>query len=194
MPIFDQGYQHWHGPLAGHRGRWLAIARHGVRVQMKNRLLRFLLLIAWLPALGLVAFTALWGLVEQGNETVVGLVRNILPPEVLRDPAAFRSPVWTLAYSFFFKVQMFCIMLLVVIAGPGLISRDLRFNAMPLYFARPLTRLDYFLGKLGVIGVLVAAVAVVPAVLAYVIGVCFSRDLSVRSEERRVGKEGGAVG
>jgi ABC-2 type transport system permease protein len=65
------------------------------------------------------------------------------------------------------------------VAGPSLISRDLRFNALPLYFARPLTRLDYFLGKLGVIAALVAAVAVGPAVFAYLIGVCFSLDLSV---------------
>ena len=44
---------------------------------------------------------------------------------------------------------------------------------------RPLTRLDYFLGKLGVIGALVAAVAVLPAALAYFVGVCFSLDLTV---------------
>ena len=70
-------------------------------------------------------------------------------------------------------------MLLVVIAGPNLISRDLRFNALPLYFSRPLTRLDYFLGKLGVIATLVAAVAIAPAVAAYALGVCFSLELSV---------------
>src|SRR5207245_8204448 len=69
--------------------------------------------------------------------------------------------------------------LLVVIAGPGLISRDLRFNALPLYFARPLSRLDYFLGKLGIIGYLVGAIAIAPAAVAYVVGVCFSLDLSV---------------
>src|SRR5260370_40939913 len=77
-------------------------------------------------------------------------------------------------------------MFLVVVAGPGLISRDLRFNALPLYFARPLTRLDYFLGKLGVIGALVGTVAVVPAVLAYVVGVCFSLDLGVVRDTYRV--------
>jgi ABC-2 type transport system permease protein len=70
-------------------------------------------------------------------------------------------------------------MLLVVIAGPNLISRDLRFNALPLYFSRPLTRLDYFLGKLGVIAALVAAVAVAPAVVAYALGICFSLDFGV---------------
>jgi hypothetical protein len=179
MPIFDQGYQHWSGPLSGHGWRWLAIARHGVRVQLKNRILRFLLLVSWIPAVVLVVVVALWGLVEQRNETFFPLVANFLPPEVTRDPTAYRTTIWTLAYSFFFKTEMFCIMLLVVLAGPGLISRDLRFNALPLYFARPLTRLDYFVGKLGVIGALVASVAVVPAVFAYVVGVCFSLDLSV---------------
>jgi ABC-type transport system involved in multi-copper enzyme maturation permease subunit len=179
MPIFDQGYQHWQGPLSGHGWRWLAIARHGVRVQLKNRLLRFLVLLAWVPALALVVFVAVWGLVEQHNPTVLGLVQRLLPREVLQDPAAHRATVWTLAYSYFFKVEMFCIMLLVTIAGPGLISRDLRFNALPLYFARPLTRLDYFAGKLGVIGALVATAAVGPAVFAYVVGVCFSLDVGV---------------
>src|SRR5262249_56378721 len=68
---------------------------------------------------------------------------------------------------------------LPIFAGPGLISRDLRFNALPLYMSRPLTRLDYFLGKLGVIGALVAAVAVGPAAVAYIVGVAFSLDLRV---------------
>src|ERR1700687_5414430 len=106
MPIFDQGYQHWQGPLAGHSWRWLAIAHHGVRVQMKNRILRFLLLVAWLPALVLVAAVAVWGLVEQQNQSVLPLARNFLPPEFLRDPIAHRTTVWTIFYSIFFQVEM----------------------------------------------------------------------------------------
>jgi ABC-2 type transport system permease protein len=179
MPIFDQGYQHWQGPLSGHAWRWLAIARHGVRVQLKGRILRLLLLVAWLPAIALVVTLALWGLMEQGSASVLGLLGRLLPPGMLEEPAAYRAAVWTLAYSFFFKFEMFFIMLLVVVAGPGLVSADLRFNALPLYFSRPLGRLDYFLGKLGVIAALVAAVAVGPAVVAYVLGVCFSLDLGV---------------
>jgi hypothetical protein len=179
MPIFDQGYQHWRGPLSGHAWRWLTIARHGVRVQMQNRILRLFLLFAWLPAIGLVLAVVVWGLVEQKSEGVLGFLRNSFPADVLQEPRAYRATIWTLCYSYFFKTEMFFIMLSVVAAGPGLISQDLRFNALPLYFARPLTRLDYFLGKLGVIGALVASVAVGPAVLAYVVGACFSLDLSV---------------
>src|SRR5947209_6716721 len=154
MPIFDQGYQHWQGPLAGHAWRSLSIARHGVRVQLQGRIVRLLLLLAWVPALALVVALALWGLFEQGSEGVLGLLRPILPPGIVDDPHAYRAAMWTLAYSYFFKFEMFCIMLLVVIAGPNLISGDLRFNALPLYFSRPLGRLEYFLGKLGVIAVL----------------------------------------
>jgi hypothetical protein len=118
-------------------------------------------------------------LVEKKTGPVLAILKDLLAPDVLADPKQFRLPVWTLAFSFFFKTQMFFIMLLVAVAGPGLISGDLRFNALPLYFARPLTRFDYFLGKLGVIGILVAAVAVLPAVFAYVIGLCFSMDIGV---------------
>jgi ABC-2 type transport system permease protein len=179
MPIFDQGYQHWRGPLSGHVWRWITIARQGVRVQRKSWMVFGVLLLAWLPALGLVGAMVTWGLVERKSEGMLAIIGRSLPPDLLQDPHAYRIAVWTVAYSLFFKVEMYFIMLLVAIAGPGLISQDLRFNALPLYFARPLTRLDYFLGKLGVIGALVASVAVGPALLAYIVGVCFCLDLSV---------------
>jgi ABC-2 type transport system permease protein len=181
MPIFDQGYQHWKGALSSRAWRWLTIARQGLRVQLKGSItiIRILLLLACVPALLLVVVLALWGLFEQGSQTVISLLQPMLPREIASDPHAYRHAVWTISYSIFFKVELFYIMLLVVISGPNLISRDLRFNALPLYFSRPLTRWDYFLGKLGVIAAIVAAVSVVPAVAAYVLGVCFSLDLSV---------------
>src|SRR5690242_8406413 len=127
MPIFDQGYQHWRGPLSGHAWRWLTIARHGVRVQMQNRILRLFLLFAWLPAIGLVLAVVVWGLVEQKSEGVLAWLPGNFPQDILHDPRAFRTAIWTLCYSYFFKFEMFFIMLSVVAAGPGLISQDLRF-------------------------------------------------------------------
>ncbi len=186
MPIFDQGYQHWKGPLAGHAWRWLAIARHGVRVQLKSWIVRGLLILAWMPAIGLIGAVAIWGLIEQKSAGVLNLVSSLLPADMLLDPHAYRTTAWTLAYYYFFATEMYLIMLMVVVVGPGLISRDLRFNALPLYFSRPLTRSDYFIGKLGVIGTLVAAVAVGPAVLAYLVGICFSFDLSVVKDTYRI--------
>lgn len=186
MPIFDQGYQHWTGKRSGRAWRWLTVTRQGLRGQFKGWLVRVLLLLAWMPALGLVTTLALWGLFEQGSQNVLAMLQPILPAGVVADPHAYRFSVWTIAYSTFFKVELFFIMLLVLVAGPNLISRDLRFNAFPLYFARPLTRLDYFLGKLGVLATLVAAVAILPGAAAYVLGVCFSLDLGVIADTWRL--------
>jgi ABC-2 type transport system permease protein len=77
-------------------------------------------------------------------------------------------------------------MILVLLVGPGLISQDLRFNAVPLYLSRPLRRFDYFAGKLGVIALYLAVVAIVPALLAYALGICFSLDLSIVRDTGRI--------
>jgi ABC-2 type transport system permease protein len=179
MPIFDQGYQHWQGRLSGHGWRWLAVARHGVRGQLRSWFVRVLLLVAWLPAIALVTTLTMWGLLEQQAESVIAFLQRLLPPEVVAQPRDYRAAVWTIAYSYFFKAELVCSLFLVLIVGPNLVSRDLRFNALPLYFSRPLRRVDYFLGKLGVIGFYLAATVVVPAVGAYLLGLAFSLDLGV---------------
>ena len=61
MPIFDQGYQHWTGTLSGHAWRWLAVTRQGVRAGLQSRWVRLLLLMAWIPAVGLAAVLIVWG-------------------------------------------------------------------------------------------------------------------------------------
>jgi ABC-type transport system involved in multi-copper enzyme maturation permease subunit len=180
MPVFDQGYQHWNGQLSGHTWRWLTIARQGVRVALQNLFLRFFTLMAMFPALLLVAVLVLWGLLEQNADFAKPLLMFFhFPPEMVNNPGTFRGIAWTLAFHFFFKVQLFTAMILVLMVGPGLISQDLRFNAIPLYFSRPLLRWDYFLGKLGVIGFFLMLVAVIPALVGYVLGVLLSFKFAV---------------
>lgn len=178
MPIFDQGYQHWQGTLSGHAWRWWTITRQGVRAQLKSRWVRLFVIFAWVPALTLAMVLILWGLIEQQAEFIRPFI-GFLPRELLEGGRGFRVPVWTLAYHYFFQIEIAFSMLLVVLVGPGLVSQDLRFNAMPLYFSRPLRRFDYFLGKLGVIAVFLGAVMIVPAVVAWLLGVIFSLDFSV---------------
>jgi len=181
MPIFDQGYQHWHGRLRSHRWAWLAIAGQGIRTQLRHRWTKMILSMAIAPALSLAAFTIIWGLCEQKAaliQPLLTLFRDL--PEVFRtNPSEFRVPVWTFLLFFFFQIQRFFSMLLVLVVGPALISQDLRFNAVPLYYSRPLTRADYFLGKLGVIAGFLGAVTVLPLTLAYLLGVIFSADVTV---------------
>jgi ABC-2 type transport system permease protein len=188
MPIFDQGYQHWQGRVSGHAMRWSAITRQGVRQQIARRRTKWLVVLAFAPALALAAVLVFWGLFEQQSSLlapIMFLIRS-LPDAIQAGPKAYRAAVWTMAFYTFFTVETFFAMLLVLAVGPDLISQDLRFNAMPLYFSRPLRRLDYFAGKLGVIGVFLAAVAIGPALVAYVLGVAFSMDVTVIKDTWRL--------
>jgi ABC-2 type transport system permease protein len=178
MPIFDQGYQNWNGPLAGHALRWLAITRQGVRVQLRKRGMKLMIVFAWVPAFLLAAVLVLWGLFEQGSSLItpfLGLFQG-LPEPMRQGPRGYRPVIWTLGLQAFLGVQLFFAMLVVLRVGPDLISQDLRFGAMPLYLSRPLRRFDYFLGKLGVIVAFVSAVMIIPVLIAWLIGLSFALD------------------
>jgi ABC-2 type transport system permease protein len=184
MPIFDQGYQHWNGTLSGHAWRWLAITRRGVRIGMQGRVLRMFLLLSLLPAAGLVIAISLWGLIEQNAGFVTPLVQllvsmGFLSRDVAADPRHYRVEVWTMCYTYFHAFELFLSMILILLVGPELISQDLRFNALPLYLSRPLRRIDYFAGKLGVIAAFLGLVIIVPSLLAYALGLLFSLDWTI---------------
>lgn len=183
MPILDQGYQHWSGNLSGHAWRWLTIARHGIRAGMKESKVRLLLLFAWLPAIVLATALCLWGLLERNAESFRPFMELLsavgFGPRVVADPRQFRLDFWTICYGKFMGFEVFVAMILILLVGRQLISQDLRFNAMPLYFSRPLRRIDYFFGKLAVIGGFLAMVIIVPALIAYILGLAFSLDLAI---------------
>jgi ABC-2 type transport system permease protein len=191
MPIFDQGYQHWKGQLSGHGWRWLAIARHGVRIGLQGRVFRIVLLISLLPAIVLAAVLCLWSLIERKNDLVAPIAQflstmRILGPSVVADPRHYRLEVWTLCYNYFFSTELTLSMILIVLVGPSLISQDLRFNALPLYLSRPLRRIDYLLGKLGVIGAFLGLAIIVPCLLTYGLGLLFSLDVTIVRDTYRL--------
>jgi ABC-2 type transport system permease protein len=182
MPVFDQGYQHWSGTLSGHTLRWLTITRHGVRVGMKNIFLRLVVIASWFPAVFLAFMLCLWGLLEQKSPTAakfMWILQGFFPPQVLDDPKHYRVEVWTLCFDWFLWSELWVSMVVVLLVGPALISQDLRFNAMQLYFSRPLRRIDYFVGKLGVIAWFLGLVIILPSLIAYALGLLFSLDLSI---------------
>ncbi|MFO0789626.1 MAG: hypothetical protein U0805_09210 [Pirellulales bacterium] len=182
MPIFDQGYQHWSGHLSGHAWRWLAISRRGLQTVLKGKLVRLTLLVCWLPAIVLAFVLCMWGLIERQSEMIIAFkpyLTTLLGRDIVADPRAYRADIWTICYHYFFAWQLWFAMVLVLLAGPNLISQDLRYNALPLYFSRPLRRIDYFLGKLGIIVGLIGLAMIGPAVLTYILGLLFSLDITI---------------
>jgi ABC-2 type transport system permease protein len=182
MPIFDQGYQHWSGELSSQTWRWLVITRRGLKTTLQGRWVRLAILFAWLPALILAFVLCMWGLVERQSElveTFKPFLTGLLGRPVLAGPREYRVDIWTLCFHYFLTWELGFIMLLVLLAGPNLISQDLRYNALPLYFSRPLRRIDYFAGKLGVIASLIGLIVIGPILVAYALGLLFSLDITI---------------
>jgi ABC-2 type transport system permease protein len=188
MPIFDQGYQHWAGHLTGHAWRWLAITRRGVRNALEGRWMRVFLVMAWMPALILAFVLCLWGLLERQSALIDSIrpALQFLDAPILAGPKEFRKEIWTICYSYFLLYELRFSMVLILLVGPNLISQDLRYNALPLYFSRPLRRIDYFFGKLGIIVALLGAIVIVPSIAAYILGLLFSLDITILRDTFRI--------
>ena len=75
-------------------------------------------------------------------------------------------PVDGRLFGEFLNQQLGFTLLLTIFGGAGLVANDLRTGAIVMYLARPLTRRDYVLGKLGVTLLLNLAVTLVPALAA----------------------------
>jgi ABC-2 type transport system permease protein len=189
MPIFDQGYQHWSGHTSSHAWRWLAITRRGVGTALQGRLVRLALILACFPAILLVAVLCVWGLIERQSaliDTVKPYLMALLGQPILDGPREYRVEIWTICFHYFLSWQLWFSMVLVLLVGPNLISQDLRYNALPLYFSRPMRRIDYFIGKLGVIVALLTALIIVPSIVAYLLGLLFSLDITIIRDTSRV--------
>lgn len=57
--------------------------------------------------------------------------------------------------------------LFTAFAGPSLISPDIVNGALPLYFGRPLSRLEYLLGKMSVLVILLSTITWIPGLLLF---------------------------
>jgi len=72
-------------------------------------------------------------------------------------------------FFYFMNVQGVLSFLLTAFVGPGLISPDLANGALPLYFCRPFSRVEYVLGKSSVLAILLSEITWVPGCILFVV-------------------------
>jgi ABC-type transport system involved in multi-copper enzyme maturation permease subunit len=103
------------------------------------------------------------------------------PPEDPKvDVAETRRVVWSRLLLAFMRVPQALLLAGVIgLVAPSLVSRDLRAKAWLVYFTRPVGRVEYLLGKAAILGVLVAAITVLPALALWLIGVLVSPSVWV---------------
>jgi ABC-2 type transport system permease protein len=65
------------------------------------------------------------------------------------------------------QLRIFVLLIFVAVQAPELVSRDLRSHCLPLYFARPIRRIDYPAAKLAGFFLAVLAMIEIPLLLLY---------------------------
>lgn len=183
MPVHDLGYRPWSGERLPPLDRWKAIVSTGVRLAWKGKYLKRLLIVAWIPVLyvAVLLVAVEWVMLQQGAAAVAGVLPAIVdgPAEIARlsalamsEPGLFREELWRRLILIYFRTpQPILMALLVGLIAPPLISRDLRSRAWLIYFSRPVSRLEYMLGKCAVVAVYLLAITTLPALLVYLLGI-----------------------
>jgi hypothetical protein len=180
VALHDIHYQHWGGTHEGIWRRRGVIASQGLRACLSNRWMRYLLTLSWGLGLALTALMFVMGqllvedsLVMQWSSTMRGGAQALLGglarwladhPEV-----SVRTAENALFYAYS-GIALTVNLLVVMLAVPHLMTRDLSSNALLVYASKALTRWDYLIGKFGTILGLLCLTWVGPACLAWLLG------------------------
>ena len=153
MPIHTQDYRHWEGVLKPRNyTRWWIIAKAELKLLAQRKIVR--LIVAIPPLIYIFVHAILIYIVNQ----VPGAT---LPFDV---NAEFFQ-------KFLFRLvpipSAMLIALIAIFGGSGLIATDLKNNALSLYLSKPISWIDYLIGKFAVIGILLGCLTLIPGLLLF---------------------------
>jgi ABC-2 type transport system permease protein len=164
-PVHDQSYRRYQGPRRVAGQAWQVMLSRGLRVMLGRKAFVALLVVAWIPF----------------------VVRAVQVYAVVTYPQAAQvAPVNARLFQSFVEFQGLFAFFVTVIVGAGLIANDRRANALQVYLSKPMLRLEYVVGKLGVLVVYLAAVTLVPALCLIVLQMAFSGSTAIVTETPRL--------
>lgn len=153
MAVYERSWRPWKGKMTSLRLRFLVITRYALREVFSSR--------------GFTAFYAACTL-----PTIVGIAMIYLSHNLpMLEKAGLTTNLMNgLTQSFFvylFSWQAVPAFFVAIIVSPSLISADLANNALPMYLSRPLSRVDYLLGKMAVLLILISPITWMSGLLIF---------------------------
>src|SRR5262245_22457925 len=153
MAVYEHKYKSYDGTLTAARSRFLVIPRYAYQDLFKYKIFAVIFALCFVCPLVFAILIYL-----RHNVTAL-LIYNINPGDLLDVGEVF--------FSIFTGIQTGLAFIVTVIIGPVLISRDLANNALPLYLSRPFSRLEYILGKMSVLLIMLSMITWVPGLLLF---------------------------
>ena len=142
--IHDIGYRHYEGPRLGRAAIIRALGWHSLR--------------------------SAFGIGRGAKAKIIPVIAFVLMcvPAVVNAISLATHGGQVVEYdTYVFQLRVLVMIIFIAAQAPELVSRDLRSHVLPLYFSRPLRRLDYPLAKLGAFILACLALLEIPLLLLY---------------------------
>jgi len=157
-----KGYAHWEGAPVERRFPWWPITRTGIMLAFRRKRFKFAFAMSFVPA-----FVFLVGLyvseriddfrhMIRGGNQLLNITPNYFKAYMTND------------------FLLLPIVFVLAFAGAGLIADDLKHNSLQLYFARPLRKADYVLGKMSVVAFFVLILTALPGIVLLIFKLVFA--------------------
>ncbi len=183
-------------PPAGWQAPW-AITQIGLQRFLRKKIVIILLFVAWTPALLFgVGFFAMGTIVAERSITQDEQIRSKLVPrpalpidtvklfsqllgrvstqDIVGKQLEELLPLfWRVSFYQFVWLESWVLLFLALAVGPFLVTPDIRSRSLSLYFSRPVSGLDYALGKAGIIFTLFGMAFLLPSILMYLSSIYF---------------------
>ncbi len=145
MAVYERNYKRYVGEATPQWIRFLILPRYVFKDVFKSKLFLVFFIASFIFPLisgGMIYF--------RHNAAFLEAFPDLRLDEFLAIDAGFFRQVM------FFQLPLAFVLALFV--GPGLVSRDLANNGLPLYLSRPFSRAEYVLGKFTVLALLLSAI------------------------------------
>jgi ABC-2 type transport system permease protein len=154
MAVYKKTYRPYEGGLTAPLTRFLVIPRYAFEDLHRSRFLTFFFLGSYIYPLicALIIYV-------QHNASALSLLGVQGANRLISINVVF--------FMSFLGWQSMLALFLAAFVGPGQISPDLANNALSLYLARPFSRLEYVLGKISVLVILLSLMTWIPGLLLF---------------------------
>lgn len=153
MAVYKRTYAPYEGPRTPAWSRFLILPRVSYERLWQSRFLVMFFMGCFFYPLGLTAY--------------IYIANNLSILEQFEQAAARFVTVDASVFLFYCSFQGGAAYLLTAFVGPNLVSPDLVNGALPLYLGRPFSRVEYLLGKMSVLVILLSTITWIPGLILF---------------------------
>jgi len=154
MAVYKRTYRGYSGGLTAAWSRFLVLFRYSRRSLFRSKLMNgFFVLCFFFPLLCLL------GIYANDHLSAISFIGQRFNGPLLKIDGKF--------FVLFLSIQTALAFILTAFIGPGLVSPDLANGGLTLYLCRPLSRIEYVLGKLSVLAIVLSAVTWIPGLVLF---------------------------